>query len=348
MVLKSQRCRASLDRIASKAIACLVSTILFLVTGLVLAPGFATAQTIDLTLSLTYADDTNPNSGGTWEVFANTSATDGIALLSFALANVDSGAANSGPLGNVNGSSSANAGFSNFNAVDFEEGILIATSQVDADPTGSGESGIFYGVGSVANGSPRFPGQPAGPSYTGPIYSSLNNLSGVPWGTSTDFVGAASIATGTFAPSTDGSPEFADDGSVETSFGVVYTSVGTATTVGNFTEVSGSSITRTVLSNLVTIPGDYNADGTVDAADYTVWRDTLGSTTDLRADGNDDMTINQQDYAVWKGNFGMSVSGSGSGAGAAVPEPTGAVLALTLMSCFLATSGRSNRRVMGD
>jgi arabinogalactan endo-1,4-beta-galactosidase len=29
--------------------------------------------------------------------------------------------------------------------------------------------------------------------------------------------------------------------------------------------------------------GDYNRDGVVDAADYTVWRDTLGSTTDLRA-----------------------------------------------------------------
>ena len=24
------------------------------------------------------------------------------------------------------------------------------------------------------------------------------------------------------------------------------------------------------------LPGDYNADGHVDAADYTIWRDTLG------------------------------------------------------------------------
>ena len=29
------------------------------------------------------------------------------------------------------------------------------------------------------------------------------------------------------------------------------------------------------------VPGDYNGNGVVDAADYTVWRDTLGSTTDL-------------------------------------------------------------------
>ena len=32
--------------------------------------------------------------------------------------------------------------------------------------------------------------------------------------------------------------------------------------------------------------GDYNQNGVVDAADYTVWRDTLGSTTDLRANGD--------------------------------------------------------------
>ena len=33
--------------------------------------------------------------------------------------------------------------------------------------------------------------------------------------------------------------------------------------------------------------GDYNGNGIVDTADYTVWRDTLGSTSDLRANGND-------------------------------------------------------------
>ena len=33
-------------------------------------------------------------------------------------------------------------------------------------------------------------------------------------------------------------------------------------------------------------PGDFNGDGKVDAADYTVWRDTLGSTSDLRANGD--------------------------------------------------------------
>ncbi len=47
------------------------------------------------------------------------------------------------------------------------------------------------------------------------------------------------------------------------------------------------------------LPGDYNNDGTVDAADYVVWRDTLGSTTDLRADGNPNLVIDANDRRVW-------------------------------------------------
>ena len=60
---------------------------------------------------------------------------------------------------------------------------------------------------------------------------------------------------------------------------------------------------------LTALPGDFNHDGVVDAADYTVWRDTLGSTTDLRANGDNTGTsagkIDQADYDIWKANFGM-------------------------------------------
>ena len=52
------------------------------------------------------------------------------------------------------------------------------------------------------------------------------------------------------------------------------------------------SLLKGVTNYSLTIPvGDYNGDGKVDAADYTVWRDTLGSTTDLRADGNGNGSI---------------------------------------------------------
>jgi hypothetical protein len=67
-------------------------------------------------------------------------------------------------------------------------------------------------------------------------------------------------------------------------------------------------------------PGDYNADGLVDAADYTVWRDFASATTHVnRGDGNADGAVNAGDYEVWRGNYG-------TGSGAAVPEPAAGVL----------------------
>jgi hypothetical protein len=58
--------------------------------------------------------------------------------------------------------------------------------------------------------------------------------------------------------------------------------------------------------------GDYNGNKVVDAADYTVWRDTLGSTTDFRANGSNEGAsldlIDQADYDVWKEAFGDSSS----------------------------------------
>jgi hypothetical protein len=71
--------------------------------------------------------------------------------------------------------------------------------------------------------------------------------------------------------------------------------------------------------------GDYNNNSSVDAGDYTVWRDTLSSTIDLRANGDNTgasaSVIDLADYTFWKNHFGQSGSGSGAGANAAVPEP---------------------------
>lgn len=79
-------------------------------------------------------------------------------------------------------------------------------------------------------------------------------------------------------------------------------------------------------------PGDYNHNGVVDAADYTIWRDTLGSTTDLRANGDNAGAsagkIDQADYDFWKSHFGNHAD-SGAGATTAVPEPATLPLLLT-------------------
>jgi len=57
---------------------------------------------------------------------------------------------------------------------------------------------------------------------------------------------------------------------------------------------------------LISPVGDYNRNGVVDAADYSVWRNSLGSTTSLAADGNGDNIVNQSDYAVWKNRLGLT------------------------------------------
>jgi hypothetical protein len=74
------------------------------------------------------------------------------------------------------------------------------------------------------------------------------------------------------------------------------------------------------------LTGDFNGDGIVDAADYTVWRDTLGSSgPGLAADANADEVVDALDYGLWRANFGQTAAGALAGA-ANVPEPSTIVL----------------------
>ena len=82
----------------------------------------------------------------------------------------------------------------------------------------------------------------------------------------------------------------------------------------------------------VALAGDFNFSGTVDAADYTLWRDAAGQTgVALAADANNDGQVDAADYAVWKMHFGQSTGGSGGSIRGAVPEPSSAVLLVTLL-----------------
>lgn len=72
--------------------------------------------------------------------------------------------------------------------------------------------------------------------------------------------------------------------------------------------------------------GDFNADGVVDARDYTVWRDGLGS------------VYTEEDYDDWRAHFGfVAEDGAGSWAGSiAVPEPIVATpIICTLTICTI-------------
>jgi hypothetical protein len=76
--------------------------------------------------------------------------------------------------------------------------------------------------------------------------------------------------------------------------------------------------------DLFRLPGDFNHDDVVDAADYIVWRNGV------------DTTHIPYDYEIWRSHFGQSGGGDvGSGAtgtaSAAIPEPTAGLLV-----CFAA------------
>ena len=80
------------------------------------------------------------------------------------------------------------------------------------------------------------------------------------------------------------------------------------------------SLASTSTDNTVTFSslplGDYNQDGTVDAADYTVWRDSLRANVAAfaGADGSGNGVVDQADYEVWKANFGAVATGAGGAA----------------------------------
>lgn len=89
--------------------------------------------------------------------------------------------------------------------------------------------------------------------------------------------------------------------------------------------------------------GDYNGNGVVDAADYTVWRDHLGGagpegdgTTSGDLLGMPDGIVDQWDYQFWRQQFGTVLSGGGGSAIGltAVPEAGSAQLLLLGVGCL--------------
>jgi hypothetical protein len=85
------------------------------------------------------------------------------------------------------------------------------------------------------------------------------------------------------------------------------------------------------------LPGDFNEDDKVDAADYVVWR--KNGSNPLPNDGGAADSATR--FALWKASFGnMQMPGGGSGG--AVPEP-GAMILIVMGVGALAARRRSRR-----
>ncbi|QDU89414.1 Matrixin [Pirellulimonas nuda] len=67
-----------------------------------------------------------------------------------------------------------------------------------------------------------------------------------------------------------------------------------------------------------TLVGDFNQDGLVDAADYSVWRDLLGTSTPLANAPDSPGIVDQADYQSWRTAFGGRLEAAGV---TPVPEP---------------------------
>ncbi len=65
------------------------------------------------------------------------------------------------------------------------------------------------------------------------------------------------------------------------------------------------------------LPGDYNNDGAVDAADYVVWRDAAEMHAPLVNEAASPGVADAEDYAVWTYYYGRSLSGGAT----SLPEP---------------------------
>jgi hypothetical protein len=75
------------------------------------------------------------------------------------------------------------------------------------------------------------------------------------------------------------------------------------------------------------LPGDFNADGRVDAADYVVWRKGVATGA-----------YTQDDFNTWRANFGATTAGAAAVAPfptqSTVPEPSGLLLTVLVLPVY--------------
>lgn len=91
------------------------------------------------------------------------------------------------------------------------------------------------------------------------------------------------------------------------------------------------------------LPGDFNNDRVVDAADYCVWRDNLGDSEEssLNWSGDGMNGVDAGDYALWRSQFGQTFSASPSSSKMSAPDPDSVLIAAAAL--LWQTHGRRSR-----
>ncbi|WP_425399537.1 hypothetical protein [Aeoliella sp.] len=91
------------------------------------------------------------------------------------------------------------------------------------------------------------------------------------------------------------------------------------------------------------VTGDYNGDGVVNLADYTVWRNNLGGDAETAfaagtRDPSETGPISTADFTYWKSRFGSNSAAVAGLSSASVPEPA-AIWLMAGVACLLAKVG---------
>ncbi|MEM8945362.1 MAG: trypsin-like serine protease [Planctomycetota bacterium] len=121
------------------------------------------------------------------------------------------------------------------------------------------------------------------------------------------------------------------DGEVDADFGDVGGYIRTSSYVDWIESVTGIAAGQAAVDLL----GDFNLDGVVDAADYTLWQDSYGSTVSAAtgADASGNGLVDGLDFLSWQTAIADGSSNASFGSLAGVPEPAGfALLAVAILS----------------
>ena len=151
------------------------------------------------------------------------------------------------------------------------------------------------------------------------------------------------LGSGVFAPHAGNSFDLLDWGTLSGTFSTIQLPALGSGLAWNTSQLYTSGVLSVVSAGL---PGDYNNNGVVDAADYVMWRKAQGTTNML---SNDPIggTIGSAQYNQWRVHFGQT-AGSGTGAIAftAVPEPTTLTMVVigALAMCTLRRGDASETR----
>jgi hypothetical protein len=103
---------------------------------------------------------------------------------------------------------------------------------------------------------------------------------------------------------------------------------------GLYWSLNASAIRLTLGVDAGAPTGDYNSDGVVDAADYTLWRDHQGAPSGTLPNDTTGEPIGPAQYALWRANYGAIPTGPTPEATPA-PEPAGLLLLVVGLSLSL-------------